>query len=232
MVVAETVGAFSIKHVEMFVNGSLVLIVDEGSFGDALLNISLIDDGGTLRNGSDTSGTKQLLVQIKEVNNAPSFVLRDPVVRVNEDQGDNARLVLNAFASNISAGAQELDQNLTFVIEAVSCRLFAGESSCNAGDLFSPTNMKSMFSPGTSISISPDGNLSFNLNAYMNGWVNFSVFLRDSGSVRMSSASSSKFYFELFILPVNSAPTFTLSRNVTILEDSSVILDKFATTSR
>jgi len=228
---------FSIQHLEMFVNGSLLLLVEESSWGEAVFNITLIDNGGTLRNGSNTSETKVLRVQILEVNHVPSFVLLDPTVKVKEDQGQKAHVLLDAFVSNISAGHREGYQNLTFVIEAIACRVPDGSTQCDVSNLFGcgSDEDQELFAPDSSISISPSGNLSFTLNAYMHGWTKFSVTLKDGGKAATDQlpmllpAVSVPAYFEIFVLPVDSTPSFNLSQNLTILEDSRVSYPNFAT---
>jgi len=45
VVVSSSDPYLGVKHVEMFVNGTLSLIVEKGSWGDAVLDITLFDDG-------------------------------------------------------------------------------------------------------------------------------------------------------------------------------------------
>ena len=61
-------------------NGSLVVRLARDENGEATLNVTLTDDGGTLRGGKNSTGPKQILVRVLPVNDPPTFDVSGPKV--------------------------------------------------------------------------------------------------------------------------------------------------------
>lgn len=81
--------------------------------GIAMVDVMIMDDGGTANGGVDTSPVQQFMINIEAVNDAPSFVVGPDVFAVDQDPPQ----VISPWATAISAGPpDESGQALTFNI--------------------------------------------------------------------------------------------------------------------
>lgn len=148
------------------------------------------DNGGTANGGMEVSPPQAFTINITGVNDAPSFNL-GTLPLILEDAG---LIVLADWATSISAGPEENDQNLSF------------EVAVNEETLFEIPPF-----------ISPEGQLSFKVAPNTSGTVELSVILKDDGGVENGGIDSSNMQREaLVVLPVNDAPTFVRGANQSI----------------
>jgi hypothetical protein len=187
--------------------GVLTLKTVPESAGTATLGIMLIDDGGTVEGGSDTSDPKYLIVSVEPLNDPPAFTLAEERVSVWENvEADPKPVVLPAVATGISVTyayaspevENEVSQQLTFTLVPVS-KL--------ADEIF--TKQPSM---------SAYGDLSFSLNPYRFGEVVFNVTLSDSGGGSQFKSDVKQLTIE--VKPINQPPSFSVPSVYTVLEDA------------
>jgi hypothetical protein len=99
-------------------DGTLEFETNPDVLGTATGNIRLIDDGGTINVGQDTSATVNFQIQVGYVNKPPTFRLSSTHVHAVEDQ---AYTEIPAFVTDINPGADDEDwQDLTFDISVLS----------------------------------------------------------------------------------------------------------------
>jgi len=181
-------------------SGVLSFTLAANANGSATVSVYLMDNGGILNGGDDTSATQTFSITVNAVNDPPSFVSGGDV-SVLEDSGAYSA----AWATSISAGpADESGQTLTFNI--------TGNSN------------PSLFGSGPTISAS--GVLSFTLNANAFGSSIITVTLSDNGGGSDTSAPQS---FTINVGPVNDEPSFVSGGNVTVNEDSGAYSAAWAT---
>ena len=90
--------------------GNLTYTLAADAFGVALVDVTLMDDGGTANGGVDTSPPHTLTITVNAVNDAPTFSNTGNVTVTN---GGNTE-VINAWASMLSTGpANESGQSFT-----------------------------------------------------------------------------------------------------------------------
>jgi hypothetical protein len=171
-------------------------------FGTARYNVTLRDNGGTARNGRDTSDVVILTIRVRPVNDAPTFSLSWTQTTVF--QNTLRTLTYRMFAVNRNRGApDEGNQNLTFAVTFVS-------------------GTPSMFAVEPAISAST-GDLSFHLAGDKYGVAKYSAVLRDDGGTDDNGQNASvPRYFDIIVEFVNQPPRFNVSANVTVSEVSAV----------
>eukprot|EP00961_Rhodomonas_salina_P124260 1674941-Rhodomonas_salina.1 len=98
----------------MLPDGTLEFRTAQYTFGTAMLKISLIDDGGIVRGGINTTTEELLSLTVFPVNQAPTFQTSAPSLSIWQDQS------VPGFVYNVSAGPNEQFQTLSFVIQQVS----------------------------------------------------------------------------------------------------------------
>ena len=173
-------------------DGELSYTAAEDAHGVAVITVALADDGGTANGGSDTSDPQTFTINVAPINDAPSFS-GGLDQSISEDAGLQT---LGGWASGISAGAGETDQNVSFVVT----------SNSNPG-LFSQ--------PPT---ISPTGQLSYAPVADASGSASITVVLMDAaGTTGGGINSSAPHVFTIDVAAVNDAPSFTKGADQTVL---------------
>ena len=176
-------------------NGVLKFTPKPDASGEAKIIVYLEDNGGTANGGSNVSNPAEFFIDIKGVNDPPTFN-KGPDIYVNEDSG--AKVVSN-WAENISPGAvSELNQTLTFVLDVTNSDLFA----------YGPE-------------ISPVGTLTFTPAPDASGTASINVTLQDDGGVDYGGDFTSDMQnFQIVINPTNDQPTFTKGPDQEVLEGS------------
>lgn len=160
------------------------------SNGVANVNVILRDTGGRA-NGGDDRATNSFVITVLPVNDPPSAQLVNRVVTVLEDSG----VTVSNLWRNIKTGPFEYHENtqtVSFVTTAVTPELFSVQ----------PTN-------------NPSGVLTFATAPDANGITRVFVDLNDSGPVSNPYDNGVASYsFDIRILPVNDAPTLTITQTV------------------
>ncbi|ETR69958.1 MAG: hypothetical protein OMM_03585 [Candidatus Magnetoglobus multicellularis str. Araruama] len=93
----------------------------EDAFGSATVAIYLRDNGGNENNGFNESYVKHFTVTIDPTNDAPSFEVGSEFITISEDASNQK---IDNWAKNISAGADNEDQSLTFLYDITNSQLF------------------------------------------------------------------------------------------------------------
>lgn len=184
-------GLFAVQP-SVSANGTLTFRSTNNANGSATIEVRLLDDGGTMFGGQDTSATQSFTITVTAVNDPPSFVVgTNPTVA--EDSGP---ATLNGWATLISPGpADESGQAVTFAIR----------SNSNSG-LFSAQP-----------AVASDGTLTFTPAANANGSATITIYAVDTGG---GSDTSPDQVFTINVTAVNDPPTFTKGADDSALEDS------------
>lgn len=174
--------------------GTLTYTPAPNAFGVATVTIVLKDSGGTANAGVDTSPAQTFTITINPINDAPSFT-KGPDQTVNEDSG--TRFV--AWATNISTGAANESQQLTFeVTDNTNPSLFS-------------------IAPGVGFT----GTLGFAPATNANGSATITIRLKDNGGTANGGVDTSAVEtFTITVLPVNDRPSFTRGPNQAVNEDA------------
>ena len=179
------VGLFA-RFPEISPNGTLTFLPQTDMYGNATLNVTLVDDGGVLR-GEDTSESIEFVIEILHVNVQPAFELDvlDPLPQ------NAPPFFQENFAFEIEAGPpSENWQNVTFEVVLAS-----GDSSI----FISPP------------AITVNGTLSFETKPYREGTALFNVTLVDDGGWERGGINTSDVRtLNVTVIYINHAPTFTL----------------------
>ncbi|HEY2090520.1 MAG TPA: Ig-like domain-containing protein, partial [Thermoanaerobaculia bacterium] len=149
------------------------------------------DDG----KGGTSIGT--VTITINPVNDPPTFNLGANPVSSNEDAGPQT---IANYASSISPGptADEQTQNVTFTVTNDNNALFSVQPA-----------------------ISPAGTLTYTSAPNANGSANITVVAHDDGgTANGGNDTSSTHNFNIVIVAVNDAPSFTKGADQSVLEDS------------
>ncbi|HEY0144233.1 MAG TPA: Ig-like domain-containing protein [Thermoanaerobaculia bacterium] len=184
--------------------GVLTYTAAADAYGSATVTIVAQDNGGTANGGADTSASQSFIINVQNVNDAPSFTGGGDQT-VGEDAG--AQSVAN-WATAISAGPNEGSQSVAFTV--------TGNSNA------------SLFAVAPSIS--PSGTLTYTPAANANGNATITVVLADDGGTAnggVNTSAASNFVIE--VNAVNDAPRFTSGGDVTVLEDSAAYSAAWAT---
>ena len=221
---------FSVNGLPSFSpNGILNFIPATNVFGEAVLNLTLTDDGGTMYGGVDTSIQHTVIIQIQFVDSPPSFQVRD--LFLFEGSGPT---VLQRFAAPVRPGPDN---------EAGVCSTYAGD--CQNQSL--TFGLVAVFNPDL-FSILPylnrDGDLYFTACARCSGLSLVSIRLVDNASIsanltgcvpcgsplllpqsccydtqnvknnKSTGINNTIASFNIFVEPVNTAPDFQFEWNV------------------
>ncbi|MDD2269304.1 MAG: Ig-like domain-containing protein, partial [Eubacteriales bacterium] len=181
--------------------GALTYTLASDANGTATVTVVLQDNGGTERGGQDKSTESAFTITVNPVNDAPKFTV-DAVKTVNEDSGNH---VAANWAKSISAGASnESGQALTFEVTIIE------------------TDNAYLFS--TPPAISSNGTLTFSPAPDQFGTATVSAILRDNGGTSNGGADTSETkIFRIVVLPVNDAPSFTISASSIVVDEDSGI---------
>jgi PKD repeat protein len=165
--------------------------------GTTLVKVVLIDNGGVLNGGNNTSELQTFTINILPVNDRPAFEKgQDPAVLEN----CGPKTIKN-WAYNISKGApDETNQNVNFIL------------TCNNTNLFSIPPK-----------ISADGTLTFTPQMNANGTTSVIAKLKDDGGLDYDGEdTSASVVFNITILEVNNSPTFNIGISPIVKEDSGM----------
>jgi len=181
-------------------DGALHFVLQPNGKGNTGFNITLMDDGG-LEGVTQNSSVLQVFIQVLPVNQAPGFILSNDLIEVYEDSGQNA---LQNFATKISADNSDLgtepSQTYTFELEFSSIELFA---------------------TGSGPTIFENGTINFVVAPNQFGFSFVTLRLRDDGGKDFGGTDTSiDRTFTLHVLPVNDAPSFTVSDIFKVTESS------------
>ncbi len=164
-------------------------------FGTATITLVAQDSGGTANGGVDTSAPQTFVINVSNINHAPSFT-KGADQTVLEDAG--AQTVAN-WATAISAGPNEGSQTLTFQVTG----------NTNAA-LFS-----------VAPAVSPTGTLTYTPAANANGSATITLVLKDDGGTANGGVdTSAPQTFVINVTAVNDAPSFTKGADQTVLENA------------
>lgn len=160
-------------------------------YGEAVLTIVLHDDGA----GNDTSAPQQLTIEVKAVNDPPSFE-KGADVEVDEDSG----VYNKSWATKMSPGPNEGSQGWEFKFGYTNSGLF------------------------DTIEISTSGILIFTPKNDMFGSSTITVWMIDTSSEPgFVSAKSSESKFVITVNPVNDAPSFYLPKTTLCVTKTNTI---------
>lgn len=186
--------------------GVLTFTTTANEVGSAVVDVQLMDDGGTANGGVDTSPLVQFTITVDEVNDAPSFTA-GPDQTVLEDAGLQT---VPAWATAISAGPpSESGQVLTFIVTNDNNALFSQQPAVDA----------------------ITGDLTYVPLADANGFalVDF-VLMDDGGTANGGVDSSPPQQIMITVDPVNDVPMFTAGPDVFAFdEDGPQTISPWAT---
>ena len=173
-------------------DGNLRFEPAENAFGSAEISICLTDTGGQENDGINVSYVERFTIVIDPTNDAPSFT-KGPDISIREDESNQK---IENWATQISAGAENEDQALTFKYDIDNDHLFS-----------------------TLPRISQDGTLTFTPADDENGYAQLTIWLEDDTKYG-AKMESAKYTFRINILPVNDKPVFSVGPELTVYEDS------------
>jgi len=175
-------------------SGTLTYTPATGSNGNAIVTVTVSDNGGTDNGGVDHT-TKTLTITVTAVNDAPSFT-NGASQTVLEDAGAQS---VSGWATSISAGpSNEAAQALDFIVTNDNNALFSSQPAVDA-----------------------TGKLTYTPAPNRNGTATVTVKLHDNGGTANGGVDTSPAQtFTITITPVNDAPTFNLLANNTAAEDA------------
>ena len=166
--------------------GELTFTPAPNANGSTTISIELVDNGGTANGGDDTSTSVELIINVTEVNDAPSFI-KGANAAVAEDSGAYTE---PGWATAISVGpANESGQTPSFTVTNNNNSLFSAQPA-----------------------ISSTGELTFTpaADAYGSAWT--TVTMMDSGGTANSGDNTSPSQsFLITITPVNDQPVVELT---------------------
>ena len=175
------------------VTGDLTYTAAPDANGTAIVDVFLMDDGGTVNGGVDTSATEQFTITVGAVNDAPSFNFISDLPADTENTG--AKSVPN-FATDILPGpataTDESGQILAFDLS---------DAGTTGGLTFAVPP-----------AIDPDtGELTYTPSDDSTGTATFDVVLMDDGGTADGGVDTSPtVQFTITVNPPNAAPTFTI----------------------
>ncbi|TRX60101.1 tandem-95 repeat protein [Fulvivirga sp. M361] len=171
------------------------------TFGDATIVVRATDLGGLFLDES-------LQISIESVNDAPSFT-KGLDIAVNEDAGLQE---ITGWATNLSAGGGTAENTQTLSFET--------SVSSTTGNLSFANDPE----------VDADGNLSFRAALNTNGTAIVEVRIMDSGAGISPNVNQSPIQtFEIRVIEVNDAPTFTRGIDPNINEDAPLQTIAWAT---
>jgi len=151
--------------------------------GTADLSIYSIDDGGTDRNGNDTSETRKLTITVRPVNDPPVFTKGQSQYILEDAQPQEIFL----WARDIVPGPQnESDQQVSFIVTNDNENLFSEQPA-----------------------ISPNGKLTYAVVPETGGLANIEVRLTDDGGIEYNGISYTDIQtFKIVVREINDTPVF------------------------
>jgi hypothetical protein len=163
-------------------NGRLTFTAAANAFGTANVTVRLMDNGGINDGGEDTSADQAFIIEIRPVNDAPSFT-KGGDQSIDEDPGPQSA---PGWATGMSAGpSNESSQTLAFEVV----------SNSNPG----------LFAAGPAVA--PDGTLTYTPAANAHGVATINVRVVDNGGTSDGGIDSSPAQsFTITVLPINDAP--------------------------
>jgi Cadherin-like/Bacterial Ig domain/Beta-propeller repeat/FG-GAP-like repeat len=175
--------------------GNLTFKSKDNRSGTATVTVKLKDSGGIENDGKDTTAEQTFTINVKDVNDAPTFTIGQNL-EFNEEVDTQ---IIKKWATNISRGTEdEKEQTIIF------------ELSTNNDDLFEvlPT-------------INTDGDLAFKPKVDKVGTATITVKLKDNGGITNNGKDTSESKtFTITFNPINDAPGFTKGADVEVDEDS------------
>lgn len=175
-------------------------VSDSRAFGECPINVTVAFQH---QGGTDVSSVT-LIIRIVRTNQVPLFAIVSPVINVLESSGNYS---IFDFATNLSAGFGDSDQNMSFVIEEV----YSTSNRVSSSQVFDSRPF-----------VNPAGRLTFNIFPYVYGAFVFALRLSDApGTSGLQARNSSASFFYINVLSVNDRPVFTLTSPVLSLASSS-----------
>ncbi|HMB80445.1 MAG TPA: Ig-like domain-containing protein, partial [Vicinamibacterales bacterium] len=160
-------------------NGTLTYKPAASVSGTATVTVSLHDNGGTANGGADTSAAQTFVITINAVNDVPTFT-PGPNQTVTQNSGAKSA----AWATGISAGANESAQVVNFIVTNSNTSLFSAQPA-----------------------ISANGTLTFTPATGMNGSATVTVTLHDNGGTANGGIdTSAPVTFVITVTPINRPP--------------------------
>ena len=185
-------------------DGTLSFVPAADANGTTQVEVTAVDDGGSANGGADRSTAVALTIDVRPVNDPPSFTGGGDVGTV-EGAGPQARL----WATGITPGpANEADQHVSF-----------------ATSVGNP----SLFTVGGQPAVDPAGVLSFTPRPFASGTTTVSVVATDDGGTANGGRDTASATFTIMITHVNQPPRFTGAGNLTVAEDSGAQVSQWAT---
>ncbi len=174
--------------------GDLSFTPANNASGVATVAVRMHDDGGTDRNGVDSSGESSFTITIFAVNDPPTFTAGDEV-SVSEDAGLQT---LTDWAVIGKGASDESAQSVSVSLTVSNPALFSG----------TPT-------------LTEDGTLSFTPAADQSGSATLTPVLTDDGGTSNGGVNTSNGTpFTITVTPVNDAPSFTAGGDIHVYEDT------------
>jgi hypothetical protein len=165
--------------------------------GVATVTVTVRDNGGTANGGVDTSAPQTFTITVIGQNQVPSFT-KGADQSVLEDCG--ARTVAG-WATAISAGINEPNQTVTFIVANDNNAMFSAQPA-----------------------ISSAGALTYTPAANANGVATVTVQAHDNGGTANGGIDTSAAQtFLITVIAVNDAPSFVKGPNVSGQEDSGPV---------
>jgi Bacterial Ig-like domain/Passenger-associated-transport-repeat/Bacterial Ig domain len=163
-------------------SGNLTYTLAANANGNAIVSVSLHDNGGTANGGIDTSAMQTFTIGVGAVNDVPGFTLgADQTALVN-----SGAHTVSGFASNVSAGPpDESWQALNFILSNDNNALFSVQPTIDAS-----------------------GNLVYTVANGASGSATVSVSLHDNGGTANGGVDTSA--TRTFTIGVTTGPTLTL----------------------
>ncbi|HWI64286.1 MAG TPA: Ig-like domain-containing protein, partial [Symbiobacteriaceae bacterium] len=175
--------------------GTLTYTLKADAYGSATVTVTLSDNGGTAGGGTDASAAQTFTLEVRPVNDAPSFTMGSDQT-VLEDAGAQS---VTGWATGISVGpVNEASQVPTFTLTTSDDSLFAVLPA-----------------------VAANGMLTYTPKANANGWADVTVTLSDGGGTTDNGiAATVPQTFRITVTAVNDVPVFTKGANQTVLEDA------------
>ncbi len=180
--------------------------------GPVTVTVNLSDSG----NGTNISSPSVFTINVNPVNDAPTFSIPTTTVTVAEDAGPQTLQLVTA--SSISAGPNEVGQNLTFVLDQLS--------TTNAG----------LFLPGSEPTLDPaTGRLVYQTAPDATGTAVFRATLIDDGGTDNGFGATGvdrlSRTFTINVTSVNDAPVLTIPVGpLSIDEDTRLFIPDISVT--
>ena len=189
--------------------GKLTYTPADDANGSSTFLVTVRDNGGTDRQGQDTSVPQTFTITVDPVNDAPTITATNPPA-VNEDVGP---VTVSGWATFSPGPTNESSQTLV-------------------GYTVSNISQPSLFKPGAGPAVANNGTLTYTPADNANGSSTFELTAQDSGlsdANRGDQNTSVPRIFTITVNPVNDAPSFVKGPDVTVDEDSAASSNPWAT---